>query len=226
MRKLSVIFIVSLLFLGASAWSFDGLGFYGKLTVGYQRSSAKADVDYYLYDYIGTDGEVFKRKYSASESVNTSGFEVLPAFGVVLPFSSELSFGSFSYALEASVGLTFGGTDDIWLCKTTSTVIAPGLNFILDYHFPTDFPEALQKLVPYAGAGFAVPISIIKTEFKGNWGLATSDSTDTYAAFRANFLTGAHYDFAEKFGAIVEFNMGFSSYFAFSSRIGIMYRFK
>ena len=168
----------------------------------------------------------YKVKYSVSEAVSTSGLEVMPTLGIVLPFSTEVPFGLFKYAIEASVGVIFGGTDDYYWFKTSSTVINPGVNAILDYHFPTDFPEPLQNLVPYVGAGFSVPIAIVKTEYKSPWKEYDDNSTDACAAFRVNLLTGAHYDIAKKFSVLVEMNFGFSTYFSSSYRAGIRYVFK
>ncbi len=225
-RKIfSLVLFFMAIFSGTVFAASEELGLYGKLTFGYQKSSTKIDFDYYSYDTVSF-GEILKRKHSANEVVNTSGFEIIPTVGIVLPFSTEVPFGSFSYSIEPFVGFTLGGTDDFYWFKTTTTVICPGVNFILDYHFPTDFPPALRKLVPYVGAGFGVPISIVKTEFKTAWSDANDDSTDVYAAFRVNLLTGARYDFAKKFGVLVEMNLGFSNYFAWSNRIGLRYVFK
>ena len=50
-----------------------------------------------------------------------------------------------SLALEGSVGLTFGSdSEGIW--ESSTTVIAPGVMGILNYHF-----DSLPKFSPYAG---------------------------------------------------------------------------
>ena len=139
-----------------------------------------------------------------------------------------------SLALEGSVGLTFGGdSDGLW--ESSTTVIAPGVMGILNYHF-----DSLPKFSPYVGVGFSVPIQIVNVKYEYTtvdyttmYGqqIPSGTKTETYetdstvVGFKINTAFGAKYDFTDKFSALGEFGMGIIGVFSWSIRAGAIYHF-
>ena len=94
---------------------------------------------------------------------------------------------------------------------------------------------ALDKFVPYFGAGFSLPIQIVSTKIKYEYDTYSrydterktieAEADDTVVSFKVTFLTGARYDFTDKVSALSEFAFGVGKGGNFSFRIGAMYRF-
>ena len=180
----------------------SGLGKYVKLTLGYATGGADTEWDF--------DG------YKISEIILYKGFEVVPTFGLELPISA-LEEKNLSLGVEGSVGLTFGSNDDgAW--KSTTTVVAPTVMGVLNYHI-----AAVPKLVPFAGVGFSVPIQIVSVEYE--YTAKTLENDSTVVGFKINTKLGARYDITDNFSALGEFDMGIIGVFSWAIRAGAMYRF-
>lgn len=201
--------------------SNEGLGKYAKLTLGYSKGGADTEWD-------------FGSGVKYSTILYYKGFEVVPTFGLEIPVSG-LEKKNLSLALEGSVGLTFGSdSEGIW--ESSTTVIAPGVMGILNYHF-----DSLPKFSPYAGLGFSVPIQLVNVKYKytsyektgtGNSGIPTYETvsktyeTDsTVVGFKMNAMFGAKYNFTDKLSALGEFGMGIFGVFSWSIRAGAIYHF-
>ena len=205
--------------------SSDSLGKYVKLTLGYSAGGADAEWD-------------FGSGIKYSTILYYKGFEVVPTFGLELPVSA-LEEKNLSFALESSLGLTFGGdSDGLW--ESSTTAIAPGVMGILNYHF-----DSLPKFSPYAGLGFSVPIQMVSVKYKystieyeeqsvGYGGYTTQvpktvsktyETDSTVVGFKINTTLGAKYNFTDKFSALGEFNMGIIGVFSWAVRAGAIYHF-
>lgn len=195
--------------------SNEGLGKYAKLTLGYSKGGADTEWD-------------FGSGVKYSTILYYKGFEVVPIFGLEIPVSG-LEKKNLSLALEGSVGLTFGSdSEGIW--ESSTTVIAPGVMGILNYHF-----DSLPKFSPYAGLGFSVPIQLVNVKYKyttvdtsGNYGKTTSktyETDSTVVGFKMNAMFGAKYNFTDKLSALGEFGMGIFGVFSWSIRAGAIYHF-
>lgn len=197
---------VSSVFAEEKKNSNDGLGKYVKLTLGYSRGGVDTEWDF--------------DSYKISYALAYSGFEIVPSFGLELPISASEK-KNMSLALEGSVGLTFGGdSDGLW--ESSTTVIAPGVMGILNYHF-----DSLPKFSPYVGVGFSVPIQIVnvKYEYTSYVQTGTYETDSTVVGFKINTAFGAKYDFTDKFSALGEFGMGIIGVFSWSIRAGAIYHF-
>ena len=211
---------VSSVFAEEKKNSNDGLGKYVKLTLGYSRGGVDTEWDF--------------DSYKISYALAYSGFEIVPTFGLELPISA-LEKKNMSLALEGSVGLTFGGdSDGLW--ESSTTVIAPGVMGILNYHF-----DSLPKFSPYVGVGFSVPIQIVNVKYEyttvdtngnpltnSNFGKTTTktyETDSTVVGFKINTAFGGKYNFTDKFSALGEFGMGIIGVFSWSIRAGAIYHF-
>ena len=134
-------------------------------------------------------------------------FEVTPTFGL-FPIK-----GNRNFALETAVDLNFGGKDEL---KTT--VIAPKVMALFYIPLGTIFNKGsvLEKLLPYAGIGFSVPIQ--KVEYK-----AWDESSVT---FKLDMQIGAMFKINEKIAVCADLNSGLLKPWTWSVKAGAMYTFK
>ncbi|MBQ4378464.1 MAG: outer membrane beta-barrel protein [Treponema sp.] len=198
---------VLLLGLGTAAFAEEE-GMYGKLTIGYGHGFI--DYDDFNSSYYSPD-------------FYYSGFEIMPAFGFQLPVFENKPF---SLSLEGQLPIVIGGGDYAGYWDYDTVVVTPSVMCFFNWHFESDFPEPLQKLVPYGGLGFGLPIQHISWKYKyySNSKYVTVEDSDTEIGFRVNLTFGARYDFTKQIGALVEYNYGFGTY-AYSFRGGAVYRF-
>jgi len=217
MKKfINIILVLSLLFIASTAsakGAKDSSTMYAKLSLGYAGGSIE-DRD---FDY--------------------SGFEIVPAVGFVLPVLEDTEH--FTLAIEPFIGLTFGDGDESksgyrydydW--DYDVTVINPGAMCILNFYFGKNVAKALQKLVPYGGAGLSTPIKHYSIDYTyytydadGNPTKHHDEWSKTKFSVKLNSLVGARYDFTDNFSALVEANIGIFGDWIGSFRIGGMYRF-
>ena len=218
MKKfINIILVLSLLFIASTAsakGAKDSSTMYAKLSLGY----AGGEIEGGDFDY--------------------SGFELVPAFGFVLPVLEDTEH--FTLAIEPFLGLTFGDGDehkkgyrydDKW--DYDVTVINPGAMCILNFYFGKNVAKALQKLVPYGGAGLSTPIKHYSIDYTYHTydenGTPTKhkapSESDTDISVKLNSMVGARYDFTDNFSALVEANIGIFGDWIGSFRIGGMYRF-
>ncbi len=228
MRKIFA--VMALLLVASSALSaesgkkgFKDLDKYLKLTIGFTHGGAEAEFD---FDVIKIKDYVYYR-----------GFEIIPTFGVDLPFFDEKSF---VISVEASLGLAFCADTTLSIWDSKTTLINSGFMGVFNWHFNENFSKGLQKLSPYGGVGFSVPIQIVsvKYEYKSrdssgnyltnpNYGRAitkTYENDSVVAGFRINMVVGARYEFTEKISALAEFGCGVIGVPSWSARVGAMYR--
>ena len=221
-KKIALAIVFATVSIGATfAAEGEGLGKYAKLTLGYSKGGADTEWD-------------FGSGVKYSTILYYKGFEVVPTFGLEIPVSG-LENKNLSLALEGSVGLTFGSdSEGIW--ESSTTVIAPGVMGILNYHF-----DSLPKFSPYAGLGFSVPIQLVNVKYKyttvdtsgnystnPNYGKTTSktyETDSTVVGFKMNTMFGAKYNFTDKLSALGEFGMGIFGVFSWSIRAGAIYHF-
>jgi len=217
MKKfINIILVLSLLFIASTAsakGAKDSSTMYAKLSLGY------------------AGGEI------EGGDFNYSGFELVPAFGFVLPVLEDTEH--FTLAIEPFIGLTFGNGDehkkgyrydDKW--DYDVTVINPGAMCILNFYFGKNVAKALQKLVPYGGAGLSTPIKHYSIDYTyytydtdGNPTRHHDEWSKTKFSVKLNSMVGARYDFTDNFSALVEANIGIFGDWIGSFRIGGMYRF-
>ena len=219
MKKfINIILFLTLLFIASTAsakGAKDSSTMYAKLSLGY------------------AGGEI------EGGDFNYSGFELVPAFGFVLPVLEDTEH--FTLAIEPFIGLTFGGGDKHYRGNRYEekydydvVVINPGAMCILNFYFGKNVAKALQKLVPYGGAGLSIPIKHYSIEYK-HYNYDESENvtgspekwsdSDTDPGVNLNSLVGARYDFTDNFSALVEANIGIFGDWIGSFRIGGMYRF-
>ena len=220
-KKIALAFVFATVSIGATfAAEGEGLGKYAKLTLGYSKGGADTEWD-------------FGSGVKYSTILYYKGFEVVPTFGLEIPVSA-LEKKNLSLALEGSVGLTFGSdSEGIW--ENSTTVIAPGVMGILNYHF-----DSLPKFSPYAGLGFSVPIQLVNVKYKyttveyttmygqqipSGTTTKTYETDSTVVGFKINTSIGAKYAFTDKFSALGEFGMGIIGVFSWSIRAGAVYHF-
>ena len=211
---LAILIAAGSLFAASKKGGKDTSTMYAKLSLGYAGGSIEGgDFDY-------------------------SGFEIVPAFGFVLPVLEDTEH--FTLAIEPFLGLAFGGGDESSRTPTTHsvwdydvTVINPGAMCILNFYFGNGAAKGLRKLVPYGGAGLSTPIRIQSFEYDyytyDNDGKQVSHYHDEWSktkfSVKLNSMVGARYDFTDNFSALIEANIGIFGDWIGSFRIGGMYRF-
>ncbi len=211
---LAILIAAGSLFAASKKGGKDTSTMYAKLSLGY----AGGEIEGGDFDY--------------------SGFEIVPAFGFVLPVLEDTEH--FTLAIEPFIGLTFGGGNESksgyrydydW--DYDVTVINPGAMCILNFYFGKGAAKALQKLVPYGGAGLSTPIKHYSIDYTYYTYDADGNPTkhkapresDTDVSVKLNSMVGARYDFTDNFSALIEANVGIFGDWIGSFRIGGMYRF-
>ena len=192
-------------------------GKYLKLTIGYAKGGVNADWDYY-------NGSTY------NHTLYYSGFEIMPAFGFQLPVLQDKPV---SLDIEAQLPIVFGGDEDgNW--KNHTFAVEPSAMCMVNWHFGPQFAEGLQKLVPYGGLGFGIPIEHVSYKYKyvdhyDNYGhpdhYYVYEGSSNELGFKINMTLGARYDFTKQIGALVEWNGGVIGEWSNSMRIGGMFRF-
>ena len=220
MKKIITIFVAAALCISSAfsknsgKTSFKNLQKYVKGTIGFSHGLIYPDLEYSSSD----ENCAAAFNQVSVDSIYYNGFEIIPTFGFDFPDADGKKIG---FSLEGSLGFVFGGySEGIYESKTT--IVNPGVMGIMRI-------TALDKFVPYFGAGFSLPIQIVSTKINyGGYGTGKStieaEGDDTVVSFKVNFLTGARYDFTDKVSALSEFAFGVGKGGNFSFRIGAMYR--
>ena len=162
-----------------------------------------------------------------SESINH--FSIEPVFGVTNLFPVE------GLGIEGFVDCNFGGKDLIW-ADISSKVFAPGARAMYARSIGSYMGDKgiLDQIVPYAGAGFCLPIMHWSSEQKStvydtNLGRSITQTvtySDTKVYFAMDFVTGCAFTFTDEFAAHAEFGLRFGGIFNYSFRIGGAFKFK
>lgn len=221
MKIRGIIAAAALLVAGAGIAAAEEEGMYAKLTVGYTDGGVNADWNWYNGGYY-------------SGSLTYSGIEIMPAFGFQLPV---LEGKPISLAIEAQLPISIGGNKNhgwnngYW--DNDTIVVEPSAMCMVNWHFDGKFPEGLQKLVPYGGLGFGIPIQHVsytyhRIDHYDNAGLPVwtkYEHSNTELGFKINMSLGARYDFTKQIGALAEWNSGIIGDWTWSIRGGVMFRF-
>ncbi|MBQ7159381.1 MAG: hypothetical protein IJS09_08185 [Treponema sp.] len=154
-----------------------------------------------------------------SDNKGLSHFTIEPVFGVTNLFPVE------GLGLEGFVDCNFGGKD-YGIEDISSKVFAPGVRALYARSIGsfTGDTGVLSQIVPYAGAGFCVPIMHMSTELRFFGANTSISSTEVY--FATDFVTGCAFTFNEKFAAHSEFALRIGSIFDFAFRIGGAFKFE
>ena len=204
-------FALAIAFSAAAVFA-DGIGLYGKLNAGF------------------ADGSVHASDSGVSGSVGFSGFDFLPALGIC-PDATSFPDKPFDITFEAQLGMIFANGDKWDNVKVT--VINPGVMAFFNWHFENTDSEFLKHFVPYGGAGFSVPIQMVKWSYsywywnnEGKWVKHSADYSSTEIGIDINFVAGARYEFTEKFAVNAETGYNTLEMNNWFLRGGVLYRFK
>lgn len=196
MKKLSIILTCALLaiFSGSAFAEKKDIGMYAKLGIGYASLS---------YD-----------------STSMAHFEIAPVFGItnLVPVPH--------FAFEAFCNLDFGGKKESFV-NIQSTVIAPGARAV--WAPPISFFSKKtgtwqDKLIPYAGAGFSVPIAFWKVETDIPF-FGTKKIENNKVYFDLETQLGCRWAFNEHWAVLAENNLCFGGIFKYSFIAGGIYTF-
>lgn len=215
MKIKGIIAAAALALSAAGIASAEEEGMYAKITLGFSKGGVNADWDIY-------DGRTY------NHTLHYEGLEIMPAFGFQLPVLEDKPI---SLAIEAQLPITIGG-DKHGYWENDTIVIEPAAMCMVNWHFNSSFPEGLQKLVPYGGLGFGIPIQHVSytyyysyTDNAGTVHWMKIEDSSTEIGFKINTCLGARYDFTKQIGALAEWNAGIIGEWSWSIRGGIMYRF-
>ncbi len=167
------------------------------------------------------------------ESEGVNHFSIEPVFGVTNIFPVE------GLGIEAFVDCNFGSksmSNWYWNGDLNTQVFAPGARamFARSIGSFTGDKGILDQIVPYAGAGFCLPIVHWSIESKTRISSGTAGGSvtqtvtysDTTVKFDADFVTGCAFRFTDQFAAHGEFALRFGGIFAYSFRIGGAFKIK
>ena len=211
-----IIGAVAALVLCSAAFASD-LGLYGKINAGWADGNAR----------IEDSG--FKH------SVGFKGFEITPALGIC-PTATAFPDKHFDFTFEVALETIFGSGSEY--SGVDVKIFNPNVTCFFNWHFDNFDNEFLQHFVPYAGAGIATPIQLVKVEDDDYGWWTDSDGvyryhsgyskefSSTVVNFNMTAILGARYAFTDKFEVNVETGgkmVGTSIWF---TRGGVLYRFK
>ena len=209
MKKIALILMVAVLSAGSvfAAKDSDGVGLYARGSIGWASWTFSEN--------------------GLSESVNH--FSIEPVFGLTNLFPVK------GLGIEGFVDCNFGGKS-FGVADISSKVFAPGARVMYARSIGSYMGDTgtLDKLVPYAGAGFCLPIMHWSNETRGftyNSATGRTETTtvtysDTKVYFAVDFVTGCAFRFTDKFAAHGEFAFRFGSIFDTSFRIGGAFKIK
>lgn len=216
MKKVVTFIAAVALSLGALIFADDN-GMYAKINAGWASGSIEVDA-----------GNGF------TGSTSFRGFEIMPAFGIA-PEITSFSDMPFDFTFEASLDLIFGKGSEWDEVKTTS--IMPGITCFFNWHFENTDSEFLKHFVPYAGAGFALPIQIVSvkhsywttrpiaTDPYYEYYKETFEDSSTVLGFDLTFMVGARYALTDKIEVNAESGYNCISLDNWFFRTGIFYHF-
>lgn len=136
-------------------------------------------------------------------------FNLSPAFGIMIAPDSDNIFLK-GLGAEVQIDLEFGH----------AVIINPCIMAKWHFYMPSDMPVNIQKIVPYAGLGFSVPIGIVTDEFAGK------SYTSTKAGFDVNLNIGCGYELLPKLMLTLDYDLGLGTSVSNSIRIGAVWKFK
>lgn len=212
--KIAVLAVMAAASLAGAEISFSSARKYVKGSLGYGFRTVELEYEtdvpyssgderaYYLYDSSNLATKTVKHK----ADYGFGFFTVDAGFGMFLFESSSNEFLQ-NLALEASLGLGFGGNDSVF----DATLVNP--TFMGIYNFKLS--GGAKKIVPFAGAGFSVPIFILDCDYDG------FDKVN--AGFSVNLTGGCGYDFTEKIRGTADYMFSFGTSLGSTFRVSVMY---
>ena len=161
-----------------------------------------------------------------------SAFNLMPAFGLMFAPDSDNMFLK-GLGAEAQLDMNFGSNS--W---ASGAVIIPGVMAMWHFYFPETFPTVVQKIVPYTGLGFSIPIAIMSAEhyvpvYKTISGLKvptgeieTVKESSTKAGFDINWKLGCGFEVIPQLMLTFDYMLSFGTSYASTVNIGAVYKFK
>ncbi|EID85418.1 hypothetical protein MSI_9960 [Treponema sp. JC4] len=197
MKKIVTAICLAMAMLAGSVFAAEkkDIGMYGKLTIGY------ATITYSENDY----------------KLDFSHFELAPAFGLTNLFPLP------NFGIEGFCNLDFGGKS--WgIVEFQSIMVVPGARAV--WAPPISFFSGKtgtwqDQLIPYAGAGFSIPIAFY--EVKSRYLDEKYNETKVY--FDGEFQLGCRWAFDEHWAVLAENNFAFGGLFKYSFNAGAIYNF-
>lgn len=135
-------------------------------------------------------------------------FDITPTFGI-FPLKNNRNF-----ALEASVDMNFGGGKN----ELKTSVIAPQVMALFYIPLNSIFEKSKlsEKLVPFAGAGFSIPIQKVEI----------ASFSESATSFVINMQLGCLYKINDKIGITANLNSALLKPWNWSVKAGAMYIIK
>lgn len=187
MKKIVLgILFICLTICGFAAEKKAGIGMYAKAELGYSFWAPEIN-DVYC---------------------ESNCFDITPTFGI-FPLKDNRKF-----ALEASVDMNFGGGKN----DLKTTVIAPQVMAL--FYIPLDsiFKKSSlsEKLLPFAGAGFSIPIQKVEV----------GSFSESVTGFVMNMQLGCMFKINDKIGITTDLNSALLKPWNWSVKAGAMYIIK
>ncbi|MDE5899641.1 MAG: hypothetical protein K2H09_10345 [Treponemataceae bacterium] len=186
------------------------MGMYGRLNLGWVSRSVPAEFEY-SWTTTNIYGQEVEHTATLDDTWYHSMFNLMPAFGLMFAPDSDNIFWK-GFGAEVQLDLSFG---------SGVAVINPGVMAKWHYYLPESLPVAVQKIVPYAGLGFSVPIGIVKSDSH----YLFSD-TSVKAGFDVNINIGCGYELLPKLMLTLDYDLALGTSISNSVRIGAVWRFK
>ena len=179
--------------------------------------------------YAGRDVPVYEGETAIS------AFNLMPAFGLMFAPDSDNMFLK-GLGAEAQLDMNFGSNS--W---ASGAVIIPGVMAMWHFYFPETFPTVVQKIVPYTGLGFSIPIAIMSADIPvlksrtvtGPYGVKyeepywdTEEKSSTKAGFDINWKLGCGFEVIPQLMLTFDYMLSFGTSYASTVNIGAVYKFK
>lgn len=174
---------------------------------------AKFDYKDTYYDYGHYEWREGTFTYDSKDAGNLFG--LMPAFGVMFAPESDNLFWK-GFGAEAQLGLGFGKT-----AVGTAVAINPGVMAKWHFFMPDSLPVMVQRIVPYAGLGFSVPICIVSPD--SSW---KGTKTSVKGGFDVNINIGCGFEVLPKLRVTLDYDLGLGTSISNSVRVGAIWKFR
>ncbi|MDE6351152.1 MAG: hypothetical protein K2K67_09140 [Treponemataceae bacterium] len=175
--------------------------------------------------YAGRDVPIYEGETAIS------AFNLMPAFGLMFAPDSDNMFLK-GLGAEAQLDMNFGSNS-----LASGAVIIPGVMAMWHFYFPETFPTVVQKIVPYTGLGFSIPIAVMSSDitvpvYKDYYGYEVFDHWDseekssTKAGFDINWKLGCGFEVIPQLMLTFDYMLSFGTSYASTVNIGAVYKFK
>lgn len=211
-RKIAVVLAAAMVVSSSAAFARGG-DLYGRLNVGYESRIMPTKYEfeqpvYYYGELVRTDTYTYDYKDGGTL------FSLLPAFGVMFAPESDNLFWK-GFGAEAQLGLGFGKT-----VEGTAVAINPGVMAKWHFFMPDSLPVMVQRIVPYAGLGFSVPICIVSPDD------SRAKNTSVKGGFDVNINIGCGFEVLPKLRVTLDYDLGLGTSVSNSVRVGAIWKFR